>query len=208
MDNSLTILSIEKFKGSTYCVELSESDTIYLHSSIISQFNLRNGTSLSEDALSQVVYANDYRKAKERALYLLEYRDHSYKELFTKLKKNYSEEVCNDVMNKMLELSLIDDAKYAQMYARHLFEVKRMGKYRAKFEMQKKGIDKELIDEMIFKYENSTQSRLYELVEKKYARYLCDEKGIKKVTSALSRQGYSYSDIRDTLRKYIDEEEY
>lgn len=208
MENTVTIIFLEKFKGSTYCIELSESDTIYLHSSVIKEYNLKEGMTLPLSALEEIVHTNDYRKAKERALYLLEYRDHSYKELYDKLRKNYSDEVSTDVMKKMVELSLIDDEKFASMYARQLFEVKRMGKYRAKFEMQKKGLSAELIEEMLSRYEDTTVSRLEELIEKKYARYLCDEKGIKKVMGALTRQGYSYSDIRDALRKYLDEVEF
>ena len=74
-------------------------------------------------ALEQIIFANDYRKARERALYLLEYRDHSFKELYDKLEKNYSNEVCEAVMQKMVELGLINDEEYAEKYARQLFEV-------------------------------------------------------------------------------------
>ena len=74
--------------------------------------------------------------------------------------------------------------------------------------MRKKGLDKELIDEIIERYEDSTENRLSELVKKKYARYLIDEKGIKKVKSALVRLGYSYSDIKAVLENYLDEVEY
>jgi len=187
---------------------LSDGDKIYLHSSIITQYSLKEGIEIPQSALDEIIFDNDFRKAKERALYLLEYRDHSYKELFDKLMRNYSEDVCFAVMDRMVELGLINDRKYAKMFARKLFEVKKVGKYKARFEMQKKGISRELIDEMIESYEDDTIERLYELVEKKYARYLSDEKGVKKVTSALLRSGYSYSEIKQVLKIYLDEVEY
>ena len=208
MSEMKKIVCIEKYKGKTYCVQLSDGDKIYLHSSIITQYSLKEGIEIPQSALDEIIFDNDFRKAKERALYLLEYRDHSYKELFDKLMRNYSEDVCFAVMDRMVELGLINDRKYAKMFARKLFEVKKVGKYKARFEMQKKGISRELIDEMIESYEDDTIERLYELVEKKYARYLSDEKGVKKVTSALLRSGYSYSEIKQVLKIYLDEVEY
>ena len=142
------------------------------------------------------------------ALYLLDYRDHSYKELYDKLRRNYSPDICEAVMEKMIEIGVIDDRKYAERYARYLFEVKRAGKYKARAEMLKKGIDKEIVDEFLEEYEEDTQERLKELVEKKYARYLTDEKGVQKVFNALVRYGYNYSDVREVIKEFMDEVEF
>jgi len=73
--------------------------------------------------------------------------------------------------------------------------------------MYKKGLDKELIAEMLEPYEEETQERLDTLVAKKYARYLVDQKGVQKVRNALTRQGYSYADIKAVLENYLDEVE-
>ena len=200
------IVNIEKYKGNTYCVEVDD-EKIYLHSSIISEYSLKEDMTIPQSALDEIIFQNNYRRAKERAFYLFDYRDHSYKELYDKLIKNYSEDVCDAVMEKMCELGLINDKKYAEKLARQLFEVKRVGKYKAKFEMQKKGIDKEIIDEILDEYEDDTTERLKELVEKKYIRYLTDKKGVQKVFNALVRCGYSYSDIREVINEYLDEVE-
>lgn len=200
------IVNIEKYKGNTYCVEVDD-ERIYLHSSIISEYSLKVDMTIPQSALDEIIFQNDYRRAKERAFYLFDYRDHSYKELYDKLIKNYSEEVCDAVMDKMCELGLINDKKYAEKLARQLFEVKHVGKYKAKFEMQRKGIDKEIIDELLNEYEDDTTDRLKELIEKKYIRYITDKKGVQKVFNALVRCGYSYFDIREALNEYLDEVE-
>lgn len=207
MEEMKEISFIEKFKGSTYCIEFEDGDKIFLNSEIISQYSLKQGARIPISALEEIVSDNDYRRARERALYLIEFRDHSYKELNDKLEKNYSDEVCQRVMEKMLELHLIDDRKYAEKLARQLIEVKRFGAYRAKFEMRRKGLDKELIDELLEIYDEGSIERLDVLVEKKYARYLVDRKGVQKVKNALARQGYSYSDISAVLENYMDEVE-
>lgn len=41
---------------------------------------------------------------------------------------------------------------------------------------------------------------LVALIERKYMRYLSDEKGINKTINALVRLGYSYREIKDALK--------
>lgn len=146
-----------------------------------------------------------FRRARERALYILEGRDCSYTELYEKLSKNYDDEICLAVCDNMVELSLIDDRRYAEKLARHYITVKKYGMYRAKQEMTRKGISPEMAEEFLEEYEDDTIERITELIEKKYARYLNDEKGIRKVKSALVRMGYSYGDINAVLEEYENE---
>ena len=147
---------------------------------------------------------NDFRRARERALYLLDVRDYSFMEMYGKLTKNYSEEISLEVCKDLAKLRLIDDRRYAEARARQLFEVKKAGVYKARQELKRRGIPDSIIEEVIEKYtdEEDTLSRLEELVEKKYERYLTDEKGVKRVKNALLRQGYSYSEINAVLDMY------
>ncbi len=207
MDELRNIISIEKFKGKTYCVRIDDEE-IYLNANIISEYHIKSDMQIPQSALEKIIFENEYRRAKERAFYLLDYRDHSCKEMRDKLLKNYCEEVCDAVVDKLLEIRLLDDRNYAEKYARQLFEIKRLGRYKARFEMQKKGIDKEIIEEILEQYDENTDERLSELIDKKYARYLTDNKGKDKVFNALVRKGYAYSEVREALNKYIDEEEY
>lgn len=204
----MRITNIEKYKGNTYMVSFDEGEPVFLHYEIICEYNLKKDICLPQEALEEILYSSDKRRARERALYLLTYRDHSYKELYQKLKKNYSDEICDEVCDKMEESGLIDDRRYAEKLSREYIVGKKYGEYRARAEMRQKGLDKELIDEALSEYEEDTEERLSELVERKYARYLTDRKGVQKVKAALVRQGYSYSDINAVLDDYIDETEW
>ena len=44
------------------------------------------------------------------------------------------------------------------------------------------------------------QDELVTLIERKYGRYLSDEKGVQKTINGLLRMGYSYGEIRDALK--------
>lgn len=201
----MKIICLEKYKGKTYRIEFDNNETYFLHFDIICEFHLKEGMEIPSNAFEEIVFANDFRRAKERALYLLDYRDYSYTELFEKLEKNYSEDVCYKVLERMVELGTIDDRRYAERLARHYTEVKKFGYYRIASEMRNKGIPKDIIEEALSVYEDTVYERLFELINKKYYRYLDDEKGVKKVKNALVRYGYSYDDINAVLDEILCE---
>lgn len=206
----LKITNVSKYKGMTYAIEFEDRDAEFLDREIVSRYNLKAGISLPLSAWEEIKAEEEYRKARERALYLLDYRDYSYVDLFHKLEKNYSEDTCYRVMDKLVELGAINDRRYAAGLARHYVEVKRFGRMRAFREMRSKGLTSEVINLALDVYDEDEDTtwydRLYELVEKKYLRYLEDEKGVNKVKNALVRYGYKYDLIKEVLRDI--EEEY
>lgn len=186
------------------CVVLDDNSRHYFHSSIVEEYHLKEGMNIPEEAVEEIAEANEYRKARERALYLLDGRDYSFRELYDKLTTNYSEDISLRVCKYLAELRLINDRRYAELRARELFEIKRVGMFKAKMELRRRGISDEIIAEVIEPYadEDDVFARLEELVEKKYERYLTSEKGVNKVKSALLRQGYGYDEIRAVLDLY------
>lgn len=205
----MIVTDVSPFKGSMMCVELSggglaQEMKIYIHSEIIRKYNIAKGMELSEEEADRLIYENDLRRARERALYLMESRDHSYRELFDKLEKNYSEDICFEVCNRLAEIGVINDRRYAEKLCRQLFEVKKLGRYRVKQEMRLKGLGSEIIEEAMenFSEEDEPFERLEKLVEQKYERYLTDRKGVEKVKNALARKGYSFGEIKEVLDLY------
>ena len=123
----MIVTDVSPFKGSMMCVELSggglaQEMKIYIHSEIIRKYNVAKGMELSEEEADRLIYENDLRRARERALYLMESRDHSYRELFDKLEKNYSEDICFEVCNRLAEIGVINDRRYAEKLCRQLFQ--------------------------------------------------------------------------------------
>lgn len=195
----MLVTSVEKYKGNTYQVNFDEGEPAFINSDIIAQFHIRGGVEIPESAWAEVAYANDFRKARERALYLLDYRDHSYIELFKKLEKNYDEDICYDVVDSLVRVGIVDDRRYAENLASRLVDGKKYGYYKAVQEMRLKGISKDLADEVLKPYQEGNCERIRELILGKYARKLEDENGATKVKNALVRMGYSYSDINEVL---------
>ena len=201
----LKIEAIEKYKGNTYRIDFSEGEPAFINSDIITKFNIKSGMELPESAWEQIVHANEFRRARERALYLLDYRDYSYIELYKKLENNYDEDICFEVVDSLAKVGIINDRRYAENLAEKLVGIKKFGYYRAVREMKLKGISQEMADEVLSTYQDSTQERIFELLSTKYARKLEDENGVTKVKNALVRQGYSYNDINAALNDFLED---
>lgn len=166
---------------------------------------LKPGDSLTDEELHQLIQASDARRANEKALYLLEHRSHSKKELTEKIARTAaSREAAQAAADHMEELGLVDDQSYARSYAKELFLRKRYGAMRVKQELRLKGIDGDLIDELLDYYEqmdggNLAVENIQAILEKKYPSWQEDEKTRRRAFAALQRLGYTYEQIRQGM---------
>lgn len=140
-----------------------------------------------------------FHKAKERALYLLEYRDYSKKELLDKLKKTNPEEFAQMAIEYLEELGLIDDERFAKKYVHDLVHFKRFFGQRLKYELQRKCIDPVIIEEVLDDLEVEPTDQIAQIINKKYPRALLNEKDRRRAINACRRMGYSWDDIKNTL---------
>lgn len=204
----MEIIRLKQYKGKTYEVELDTERRLYLHIDIIVDFGLRTGMQIERDELKKIIYASNFRRAYEYALYCLDYRDYSAEEMYRKILDTYkSEKLCRDVIKKLTGAGIIDDSRYAEKLARKLVESRKYGCRRAKREILAKGISEETADEALEIYNDMYSENLMELLKKKHYRYLTDRtdrKSIEKVKNALVRYGYGFDEINSAVREYFD----
>lgn len=167
---------------------------------------IRKGVEVSDEQLHNLVIMSEHRRAKEKALYFLGFRDHTRKELFSKLKRTESENAAEYAVNKMIELGFVDEERFARNYAEQLITVKHLSIRGVRQKLFEKGVERDIIDEVLEEFEIDPQENIRALIERKYERYLNDEKGVKKTVSALQRMGYNWSDINAVIREYTEEE--
>lgn len=134
-------------------------------------------------------------------LRLLSYRDHSEREMINKLlQKGHKREYAESAAEKLKEYGYINDERYAQSFAENLAERKGMSIRGIKTELLRKGISKEIADNVTENLDIDPILRIIDLLTTKYRRNLSDEKGIRKTVAALQRLGYRWSDINSALR--------
>ena len=162
---------------------------------------------IDEDEFEELKEEIENRRAWNSALDLLSIRSHSEKELIMKLRRKYSQSSAELAARKAVELGLLDDMAFAEMYVRELIERKKYGLVRVKNELRLKGISSQIAESVISSLDIDAKESIINLIERKYARKLSDEKGKRSVIAALQRMGYSYSDIVSALRQFAELDE-
>ena len=166
------------------------------------------GREIDDEALHACVLDSDQKRCKDKAMWLISYRDHSHKELIDKLKKEYPEDIAEAAVCRLEELGLVNDARYARRYTADLISLKHLSERGIRQKLYEKGIDRELIDEILDEIELDEEEQIRAVIDKKYARNLTDEKVRHRAAAALQRMGYGYGVIKSVLSEYIDLEEY
>lgn len=171
-----------------------------------------SGDEINKEELTAFEEAAGSRRAFNSALNSLDYRDHSEKEIRAKLLRKHDADYVDEAVKKLIELDLVNDERYAENYAHELFEHKKFGKMRIKSELRAKGISADIanaaVEELFDEEEPDNIQRIVDIIGKRYYNRMNDEVGRKKVFSALQRMGYSFSDIREAMSEFSDDEYY
>ncbi len=170
-----------------------------------------SGDEIDERELAAFKSAAGSRRAFNAAADIISRREHSKKELLTKLKTKFDEEAAESAVERLCELGMVDDERFAHLYAEELYTRKNMGERRIRYELAAKGISSDITEYAIEclneQIGEDNVKRIVDIIEKKYYNITNDEKQRRRAWSALQRLGYSSTDIRHAFSEY-DEENY
>ena len=114
----------------------------------------------------------------------------------------------------MQEYGYIDDEDYAAKLADRLIHGKRYGLQKTRWEMQTRGLDRNLIEDVLAEYtDEDIDGEILRLLETKYSGKLSDPDGRRRTMAALARRGYGWGAVKRCMEKIIqdledNEEEY
>ena len=163
------------------------------------------GKDIDDEDLHEIIRLSNERRAKEKALWLISYRDHTKKELADKIKRTCDEESADKAVERMEELGLVNDESYALHYAQKLIFTKHMSKNAVVYELARKGIDKELAAEILDEIEVDSSEQIRIIIDKKY-KNISDEKIRRRAVAALQRLGYRWDEIKGVIEEYAEDD--
>ena len=197
-------LTFKKGKGDKIHISIDGEYRLTVDEMYFASLYLKDGQYIDEDEFAALEETVNIRRAYNCAVSLLSRRDHSKKELITKLReKGYSVGAEAAVM-KLEASGYVDDERFCRIYASELIRLKGYGKRRVEQELYRKGVDRDIIYSVLeeISFDSDTLSGI---IKRKYIGRMSDEKGRQKAVNVLMRLGYSYGEIRDAL-KNLDEE--
>lgn len=167
-------------------------------------FALYPGLDVPQGALEQLRDAAGESAARRRAANILSARPLSRKELEKRLvEKGETPAHAAAAADYMEHLGYLNDEAYAKTLAEY-YAAKGYGPRKVRDELYRRGVPREFWDGALEGVEEHGDA-LDRFVRSKLARVEHpDRRDVKRVSDALMRRGYSWSDISAALRRYTD----
>lgn len=199
------ILKAQRGRGKKIHILLDDEYVITTDIDYWAEIFIADGTDISEEDWLELSNKINYRKAFNKCADLLSRRNHSVKELRTKLLKSADIASVDKVIDKFTEMGYLDDEKFAYDYADYLLKYKNFSENHIKQELFYKGIDREIISNVLEDLEVNNEEAIIKIINKSYLNKLKAEGGRDKVIAALMRKGFSYRDIKSALYEIENE---
>ncbi len=185
--------------------ELTDDGGLLLDRSLCESEGLTAGQNITEDRLLELVQISACRRARSRAVWLLESRDYTQKGMYDKLRRLFGDAAAKDAAHYCAQIGLIDDARFAQRLAFSMSE-RGISDREAVRRLVAKGVARDVAQDAVNEAESDPASQLKQIIEKKYAAKLLtgDRKEVEKVVAALARKGFGFGDIRSAISDFTD----
>ena len=183
------------------CLKITEQELL--------DFGLRAGDDLDEETLAKLKEAAGVSNVKATAADLIGKRALSRASLEKKLKEKGASEAEARYAAEWLEaIGAINDADYAALLARHYGEMG-YGPQRVRDKLYEKGVPRELWDDALDTLPDNSE-QIDHFLQSKLRGRTPEEKEKKRLTDALLRRGYSWSDVKaawNRLGTAVEEDE-
>ena len=180
---------------------LEDGTILRLGESEVIDFALYAGKELSDEEAAALQDSARRSALKGKTIELLSRKPQSRRELERKLVQwEASGEEAAALCDRMEELGYLNDAAYAVTVIRH-YSAKGYGERKLRDELYRRGVPRPLWEDAL-KQAEAPDGAIDAFVAKKLAGKEPDRKELKKISDALARRGYHWSDISAALRRY------
>lgn len=191
-------------KKGIFLVKLEDGGILRVTESELLRFSIHADEELSDEKREKLTDSAKISTTKVTAANMVGRRALSKKELTERLvKKGVEKDDAQDAADWMEEIGGVNDAAYAASIARS-YGGRGYGPARIREELRRRGVSRELWDEAMEELPDREET-LDRLIEKKCrGDALSDRREIKRVSDSLLRRGFSWGEVKDALRRYMD----
>ena len=192
------VVPVDKRKCKVF---LGEDFAFVLYKSEAARFHIEEGNDLSEELYEQIKEEILLKRARDRALYLLQSQGRTQAEMIKKLQNDgYPDDVTRDVMSFLSEYHFVDDKAYTENYI-HVNKGRKSPRQMA-YELQQKGVDKAKISQILEENPIDEEATARTLLKKKTGGQIPEDwKERQKLAAFLGRKGFSFEVIQRVLRE-------
>lgn len=180
---------------------------IGIHRDVISDSGLREGDFVGAPDLRSLREAENLHQARRAAVHLLSYRPRTTAEIQNRLvRKGYAKGVAGRVVADLEEGGLLDDDAFAREFTVQRAQSRRVGQYRIRRDLVRRGIDIETADRVVTVCSQGTdwRSAAMDLAVRKWETIpvtLPLPKKRKRLFDYLARRGFDFEIIRTVVNE-------
>ena len=169
---------------------------------------LKVGGELTEGQVAELIGQDMDERSMDTAVRYLGYRPRSEAEIREKLQsRGFTEEVTNNVINKLKEQGLLDDTAFAHFWKENRESFSPRSSWLTRQELKRKGVADEVVERVVNTVDD--EANAYQAAQSKVRRLPAVEYGIfrQRLGEYLKRRGFSYGVINHTIAKIWQERE-
>ena len=193
-----TITAITAQKRNYDRVNIFLDDAFAFGLAIEAAAGLRTGQILSEPEIAALKELDEADKAKKSAIRLISRRPRSVTEVERNLRKNkYDDLIIEAVLNRLIEVELLDDAAFAAYWIEQRETFKPRSRLALRQELMQKGVSRAVVDAAVEQVDESAAARRAAVKQARRWTHLSDEEYRNKLGRYLQRLGFPYDIIRE-----------
>ncbi len=152
-------------------------------------------------------HESDLSPAQDYAIRLLSYRERSRLEVQARMeRKGFQTDVIEKVLRYLESQKYLDDKRFAELWTHNRLK-RRYGKGRVVLELREKGVNQEIIDEVVKKTYSTVDEigMALDLVKRKGYNLESaeDQRALRRASEFLRRRGFSFSIIREVMSRIL-----
>lgn len=204
----MRVVEVKRDKKHTVKVSFDDGRTYNFDIDYWNNICIRENDEIDDVALNHHLKESDYIRAKARGIWFLDRSDYSEKTLYQKIVAGgISGTAAARAVARLKELGLVDDEKLARRLAEQMSDAN-ISKRESYAKLYNKGIPSAIIKSVLEDTNFDELSQVLAVIEKKYRNKMSEKQDIQKVYAALIRKGFSYTVVRDAIKKYTQEIEF
>lgn len=197
----ITAIKAQPSPGARYSIFIDNKYAFSFSESGLLEHKLYNGQTLDDAAVKRLKQASTEDKLYGAVLRYMSLRSHSEWEVRAYMqRKQASPALMESILNKLSELSMIDDERFARAWVDNRQLLRPVSMRKLQQELKAKRVSDEVIASVLKEQTVDESESLRQIVAKKRVRY--PDK--LKLMQYLSRLGFRYEDIKSVLDESDD----
>ena len=194
----VTAIKQQSKRADRYSVFVDDRYSFSLSETALLESGITSGQNLTKEQAREFKQKSADDKIYQQALKYVSMRPRSVGEMefYLTYKKQASPSLSQSILNKLSNIGLLNDDKFAEMFVNDRLLFKPTSLRKLSMELKKKKISQEIIDRVLLEHKDDSTLNLVIASKRRQKKYQDDQK----LMQYLARQGYGYSDIKLALK--------